>query len=159
MNWHVFFNSKYEFIIPNHMNSYFRMIWIHISDRIIWIHIADTTYLSPVIEQAITPQKWNAEQSLKTDMKYIEKFVNHICNIVFDFWWIIVKIPYHPIIFRTLNTLVIFPFIKVLVANVQALFQNCILDYQLWSKRCRLQCSLSLIIKHGDTSIAPFYHF
>ena len=133
-----------SYLWQDNMNSYFRNIWIHISNR---------TYLSPVIEQAITPEKWNTEQSLKTDMKYIEKFGNHICNIVFDVWSIIVKIPYHPIIFQTLNTLVIFPLIKVLVANAQAL------DYQLWSKRCRLQCLLSLIIKHGDTSIAPFCHF
>ncbi len=97
------------------MNSYFRIIWIHIS---VWIH------LSPFVKQAITPQKWNSEKSLKTDMKYIEKFWNHSFNIVVDFWRIIVKIPYHPIIFWTLNTTIIVPFIKVLVTNVQALFQN-----------------------------------
>ena len=127
--------------------------------HLICIHISDRTYLSPVIEQAIKPENWNTEQSLKTDMKYIEKFWNHICNIVLDVWWIIVKNPYHSIIFQTLNTLVIFLFIKVLVANVQSLFQNCIRDYQLLSKRYHLQCLLSLIIKHGDMSIAPFCHF
>ncbi len=140
---------KSYFSIIN-MNSYFRIIWIHILD---WIH------LSPFIKQAITPEKWNSEKSLKTDMKYIEKFWNHSFNIVFDFWQIIVKNPYHPIVFRTLNTTIIFPFIKVLVTNVQTLFQNCILDFQFWSKRHCLQCSLSLIIKHGDTSIAPSCYF
>ncbi len=124
-------NMKSYFSIIN-MNSYFWIISIHISD---WIH------LSPFIKQAIIPEKWNSEKSLKTDMKYIEKFWNHSFNIVFDFWRIILRIPYHhPIIFRTLNTAIIFPFIKVLVTNVQALFQNCILDFQFWSKRRRLQC-------------------
>jgi len=147
----IHISMSYEFIFPTyHMNSYFQNIWIHISDR---------SHLSSFKKQTITPEKWSREKSLKTDMKYIEKFWSHPCNIVVKFWRIIVKIPYHPIIFRTLDTTVIFHFIKVLVANVQALFKNWILNFQLLSERRRLQCSFILIIKHGYTSIAPSCHF
>ena len=79
-------------------------------------------------------------------------------------WWLgiigflTVKIPYHPIIFQTLNTHVVVPSVKILVAQIQTFTGNIIFDNQLWAQWRILEFSMSIFLKFFNVVDGSFCH-